>query len=74
MESYKMSKHFVENNVANTLEIFVDVKSDSTIIVEHFPDHSLYSIQGDDVIEEHLGSKRDFESMIAANKWRKYDL
>lgn len=74
MESYKMSNPFVKRNVTNTLEIFIDVKSDSTIIVEHFPDYSLYSIQGDDVIEEHFSSKRDFESMIAANKWMKYDL
>lgn len=75
MESYKMSEHLIKENSKGTLEIFMDMKSDSTIIVEHFPGYSLYSIQNDDdVIEEHFSSKRDFENMIVENKWMKYDL
>ena len=50
------------------------MKSDSTIIVEHFPGYSLYSIQDDDDIEEHFSSKSDFENMIVKNKWMKYEL
>lgn len=74
MECYKMSEHLIEKNAKNTLEIFIDMKSDSTIIVEHFPGYSLYSIQDDDDIEEHFSSKSDFENMIVKNKWMKYEL
>ena len=74
MECYKMSEHLIEKNARSTLEIFVDMKSDSTIIVEHFPSYSLYSIQNDDDIEEHFSSKSDFENMMVKNKWMKYEL
>jgi len=74
MECYKMSEHLIENNAKSTLEIFIDMKSDSTIIVEHFPGYCLYSIQDDDDIEVHFSSKSDFENMIVKNKWMKYEL
>ncbi len=74
MESYKLSEDFeIKKQVTSTLEIFIDMKSDSTIIVEHLPAYSLYSIQDDDVIEEHFSSKTDFENMIVENRWMKYD-
>jgi len=69
-----MSEHLIEKNDKSTLEIFIDMKSDSTIIVEHFPGYCLYSIQDDDDIEVHFSSKSDFENMIVKNKWMKYEL
>lgn len=74
MESYKMSDHLIKEDAKSTLEIFMDMKSDSTIIVEHFPGYCLYSIQDDDDIEVHFSSKSDFENMIVKNKWMKYEL
>ena len=68
-----MSKISRLENIA-TFEIFVDMKSDSTIIVEHFPSYSLYSIQDDYFIEEYITNTKDFEKLKIKNRWIKYDL
>ena len=68
-----MSKISRLENIA-TFEIFVDMKSDSTIIVEHFPSYSLYSIQDDYFIEEYITNTKEFEKLKIKNRWIKYDL
>lgn len=57
----------------NDLIIFVNNKSDQTIIAQYLQDYVQYSIHYDDIIKVDIKKINEFENLIQAEGWQKYE-